>query len=160
MATVQRILSHIRRMILNLKGSKTKENLEIAFANEAQASQRYHFFAVKAEVEGRNAASDVFRAVADNERGHAQGHLDFLVNAGERPATMSGGTAKENLAAALAYEMDESSHVYPAMAREAREEGFTDIANWLEAIAKAEYANVRRLQQAFDALNDADNAGE
>ena len=61
---------------MNLKGSKTEKNLKDAFAGESQANRRYLYFAAKADVEGFNDVSAVFRSTAEGETGHAHGHLD------------------------------------------------------------------------------------
>ena len=63
---------------MNLKGSKTEKNLKDAFAGESQANRRYLYFAAKADVEGLNDVSAVFRSTAEGETGHAHGHLEYL----------------------------------------------------------------------------------
>ena len=70
----------------DLKGSKTEQNLKDAFAGESQANRRYLYFAQKADVEGYNDVSAVFRSTAEGETGHAHGHLEFLEETGD-PAT-------------------------------------------------------------------------
>src|SRR6185312_16232809 len=72
--------------IVELKGSKTEENLKYAFAGESQANRRYLYFAAKADVEGYNDVSAVFRSTAEGETGHAHGHLEYLEQVGD-PAT-------------------------------------------------------------------------
>ena len=69
-----------------LKDSKTEENLKAAFAGESQANRRYLYFAQKADVEGYNDISAVFRSTAEGETGHAHGHLAYLEETGD-PAT-------------------------------------------------------------------------
>src|SRR4026209_2824725 len=71
---------------VNLKGSKTEKNLKDAFAGESQANRRYLYFAAKADVEGYNDVSTVFRSTAEGETGHAHGHLEYLEAVGD-PAT-------------------------------------------------------------------------
>src|SRR6185437_7204590 len=71
---------------MNLKGSKTEKNLKDAFAGESQANRRYLYFAAKADVEGFNDVSAVFRSTAEGETGHAHGHLEYLEEVGD-PAT-------------------------------------------------------------------------
>ena len=68
------------------KGSKTENNLKDAFAGESQANRRYLYFAAKADVEGFNDVSAVFRSTAEGETGHAHGHLEYLEAVGD-PAT-------------------------------------------------------------------------
>ena len=90
-----------------LKDSKTEQNLKDAFAGESQANRRYLYFARKADIEGHNDVSTVFRSTAEGETGHAHGHLEYLEETDD-PATglPIGGTAK-NLAAAVAGETHE-----------------------------------------------------
>ena len=97
-----------------LKGSKTAQNLKDAFAGESQANRRYLYFAQKADVEGYNDVSAVFRSTAEGETGHAHGHLEFLEAVGD-PATGEpiGGTDL-NLKASIAGETHEYTDMYPA----------------------------------------------
>ena len=136
----------------SLKGSKTQENLKGAFAGESQANRRYLYFAQKADVEGFNDTAVVFRSTAEGETGHAHGHLEYLAEVGD-PATGKpiGGTSK-NLAAAIAGETHEYTDMYPGMARTARQEGFDEIADWFETLAKAEKSHAGRFQKALDSL--------
>ena len=136
----------------NLKDSKTAQNLRDAFAGESQANRRYLYFAQKADVEGYNDVSAVFRSTAEGETGHAHGHLEFLEAVGD-PATGKpiGGTDL-NLKASIAGETHEYTDMYPGMARTAREEGFDEIADWFETLAKAGKSHAGRLQTALDAL--------
>ena len=137
----------------SLAGSKTEQNLKDAFAGESQANRRYLYFAQKADVEGYNDVSAVFRSTAEGETGHAHGHLEFLAEVGD-PATGKpiGGTA-DNLRSAIAGETYEYTDMYPGMARTAREEGFDEIADWLETLAKAEKSHAGRFQKALDTLD-------
>jgi rubrerythrin len=132
-----------------LKGSKTEANLKAAFAGESQANRRYLYFAQKADVEGYNDVAAVFRSTAEGETGHAHGHLEFLEVVGD-PATGKpiGGTAN-NLAAAIAGETHEYTDMYPGMAKTAREEGFAEIADWFETLAKAEKSHAGRFTKAL-----------
>ena len=136
----------------SLKDSKTLDNLKEAFAGESQANRRYLYFAQKADVEGYNDVSAVFRSTAEGETGHAHGHLEFLSEVGD-PATDKpiGGTL-DNLASAIAGETYEYTDMYPGMARTARDEGFDEIAEWFETLAKAERSHAGRFQKALDSL--------
>ncbi len=138
----------------NLKGSKTEENLKAAFAGESQANRRYLYFANKADVEGQNDVAALFRSTAEGETGHAHGHLDYLATVGDPDNGMPIGSSRENLAAAVAGETHEYTDMYPGMAKTAREEGFDDIADWFETLAKAERSHANRYQKALDALVD------
>src|SRR6201986_4794125 len=119
-----------------LKSSKTEQNLKDAFAGESQANRRYLYFAQKADVEGFNDVAAVFRSTAEGETGHAHGHLEFLEETGD-PATGKpiGPT-----------------DMYPGMAKTARGEGFDEIAEWFETLAKAEKSHAGRFQKALDQL--------
>src|SRR5688572_16601272 len=77
---------HQGRNLMELRGSKTEENLKAAFAGESQANRRYLYFAQKADVEGHNDVAAVFRSTAEGETGHAHGHLEYLEEVGD-PAT-------------------------------------------------------------------------
>ena len=77
-----------------LKGSKTHDNLKAAFAGESQANRRYLYFAAKADVEGQNDVSALFRSTAEGETGHAHGHLEYLEpSATRRPTCRSAARA-------------------------------------------------------------------
>ncbi len=136
-----------------LKGSKTEENLKAAFAGESQANRRYLYFAQKADVEGYNDVAAVFRSTAEGETGHAHGHLEFLEQGSGDPATgMPIGSSRQNLAAAVAGETHEYTDMYPGMAKSAREEGFDEIADWFETLAKAERSHANKYQKTLDSL--------
>ncbi len=135
-----------------LKNSRTEENLKVAFSNEAQANRRYLYFAQKADIEGHGAASAVFRLVAEGETGHAHGLLEYLEEVGDPLTGKPIGPTADNLAAAVAGETHEISDLYPGMARTAREEGFDEIAEWFETLAKAEKSHAGRFQRALDQL--------
>ena len=139
----------------NLKGSKTEGNLKAAFAGESQANRRYLYFAQKADVEGYNDVATVFRSTAEGETGHAHGHLEFLEHGSGDPATgLPIGDSRLNLKAAVAGETHEYTDMYPGMAKQAREEGFDEIANWFETLAKAERSHANRYTKALEALVD------
>jgi rubrerythrin len=139
---------------MQLKGSKTHENLKYAFAQESQANRRYLYFAAKADVEGQNDVAAVFRSTAEGETGHAHGHLEYLEACGDPTTDLPFGATRENLKAAIASENYDSTDMYPGMAKTAREEGFDEIADWFETLAKAERSHANRLQKQLDALVD------
>ncbi|MDW8470003.1 MAG: rubrerythrin family protein [Burkholderiales bacterium] len=138
----------------SLKGTKTHENLKYAFAGESQANRRYLYFAAKADVEGQNDVAALFRSTAEGETGHAHGHLEYLEQVGDPATGLPIGRTRQNLAAAIAGETHEYSDMYPGMAKTAREEGFPEIADWFETLAKAERSHANRFQKALDALQD------
>ncbi|MEK9684439.1 MAG: rubrerythrin family protein [Rhodospirillaceae bacterium] len=135
-----------------LKGTKTEENLKAAFAGESQANRRYLYFAQKADVEGYNDVAAVFRSTAEGETGHAHGHLEYLEEVGDPATGEPIGDTASNLRASVAGETHEYTDMYPGMAKEAREEGFDEIATWFETLAKAERSHAGRFQKALDDL--------
>jgi rubrerythrin len=135
-----------------LKGSKTEGNLKAAFAGESQANRRYLYFAQKADVEGQNEVSALFRSTAEGETGHAHGHLEYLEVVGDPATGLPIGDTTLNLKASVAGETHEYTDMYPGMAKTAREEGFEEIADWFETLAKAEKSHAGRFQKALDAL--------
>ena len=135
-----------------LHGTKTHENLAAAFAEESQASRRYLWFAHAADIEGQPDAAALFRAVAEGETGHAHGHLDFLADVGDPATGLAIGDTEENLASAIASETHGSSEMYPAFAATAREEGFDQIADWFETLARAEQSHAARFAEGLDRL--------
>jgi len=139
---------------MELKGSQTEGNLKAAFAGESQANRRYLYFAAKADVEGQNDVAAVFRSTAEGETGHAHGHLEHLETCGDPATGMPFGASRENLKTAIAGETHEYTDMYPGMAKTAREEGFDEIANWFETLAKAERSHANRFQRALDSFVD------
>ena len=137
---------------MNLKGTKTEKNLKDAFAGESQANRRYLYFAQKADVEGFNDVSAVFRSTAEGETGHAHGHLEYLEQCGDPATDLPFGNSRANLKAAIAGETHEYTDMYPGMAKAARQEGFAEIADWFETLAKAEKSHAGRFQKALDTL--------
>jgi rubrerythrin len=135
-----------------LKGSKTHGNLKDAFAGESQANRRYLYFARQADIEGYPDVGGLFRDTAEAETGHAHGHLDYLKQAGDPATGKPIGSTDRNLAAAVAGETYEYTEMYPGMAKAARGEGFDEIAEWFETLAKAEKSHAGRFQKALDGL--------
>ncbi|MBX3457707.1 MAG: rubrerythrin family protein [Candidatus Paracaedibacteraceae bacterium] len=144
-----------RKKQMTLKGSKTEQNLKDAFSGESQANRRYLYFAQKADIEGYNDISAVFRSTAEGETGHAHGHLEFLEEAGDPATGLPIGSTKDNLIAAIAGETHEYTDMYPGMAKVARDEGFDEIAEWFETLAKAEKSHAGRFQRALETLKEA-----
>ena len=141
---------NIKVNTMSLKSSKTEQNLKDAFSGESQANRRYLYFAAKADVEGYNDVSVVFRSTAEGETGHAHGHLEYLEQCGDPATGMPFGDTKANLASAIAGETHEYTDMYPGMAKTARDEGFDEIADWFETLAKAERSHANRFQKALD----------
>ena len=136
-----------------LKGSKTHQNLKDAFAGESQANRRYLYYAKQADVEGYPEIASNFRETAEGEPGHAHGHLDYIKQVGDPANDMPIGESSDNLNAAIAGETHEYTDMYPGMAKTAREEGFSEIADWFETLAKAEKSHAGRFQQMLDSIS-------
>ena len=137
---------------MELKGSKTEENLKAAFAGESQANRRYLYFAQKADIEGHNDVAAVFRSTAEGETGHAHGHLEYLEESGDPATGLPIGDTVANLKASIAGTTHEYTDMYPAMAKSAREEGFDEIADWFETLAKAEKNYAGNFQKTLDTV--------
>ena len=140
---------------MDLKESKTAENLKDAFAGESQANRRYLYFAQKADIEGAPDVAAVFRSTAEGETGHAHGHLEYLEEVGDPATGEKMGETEDNLKSAIAGETHEYTDMYPGMARTAREEGFEEIADWFETLAKAEKSHAGKFQRTLDAYKAA-----
>jgi rubrerythrin len=139
-------------MSKSLQGTKTHQNLKDAFAGESQANRRYLYFAQVADVEGLPEVAGNFKETADGETGHAHGHLKYLAQVGDPATGLPIGNSEKNLKAAIAGETHEYQNMYPGMAKSAREEGFDDIAEWFETLAKAEKSHAGRFQKMLDTL--------
>lgn len=135
-----------------LEGTKTHENLKAAFAGESQANRRYLYFAKVADVEGYPEVAGLFKDTADGETGHAHGHLDFLKQVGDPATDKPIGDTLKNLISAEAGETHEYQSMYPGFAKTARDEGFTEIAEWFETLAKAEKSHAGRFAKAAKEL--------
>ena len=136
-----------------LNGSKTHQNLKDAFAGESQANRRYLYFAKMADVEGYPEVAGNFRETAEGETGHAHGHLDYLKPVGDPATDEPMGDTVANLKSAVAGETHEYTEMYPGMAKTAREEGFDEIADWFETLAKAEKSHAGRFEEMLDSIS-------
>lgn len=139
---------------MELANSKTHDNLKAAFAGESQANRRYLYFAAKADIEGQNDVAAVFRSTAEGETGHAHGHLEYMEAVGDPATGLPIGSSRQNLKAAIEGETHEYTDMYPGMAKVAREEGFDEIADWFETLAKAERSHANRFAQSLANLSD------
>ena len=135
-----------------LNGTKTHENLKEAFAGESQANRRYLYFAQKADVEGYSDVASLFRSVAEGETGHAFGHFDHLSEVGDPVTGTPVGATSDNLKSAIEGETYEYTEMYPGFARTARDEGFDEISQWFETLARAEKSHAGRFSQGLDSL--------
>ena len=119
----------------DLKNTKTEQNLQAAFAGESQARNKYTYFASVAKKEGYEQIAEIFLETAENEKEHAKLHFKALSGIGDTAA---------NLKAAAAGEGYEWTTMYPDMAKDARAEGFDEIARMFEGIAKIEKTHQER----------------
>jgi rubrerythrin len=136
-----------------LKGTKTHANLKEAFAGESQANRRYLYFAQKADVEGYAEISALFRSVAEGETGHAFGHFDHLAAVGDPVTDVPVGETAANLKSAIEGETYEYTEMYPGFSKIARDEGFDEVADWFETLARAEKSHAGRFTKGLEALN-------
>ena len=136
-----------------LNGSKTHQNLKDAFAGESMANRRYLFFAKQADVEGFPDIAGLFRDTAEGETGHAHGHLEYMKKIGDPATDLPIGDTEANLKAAVAGETHEYTDMYPGMAKTARDEGFDEIADWFETLAKAEKSHAGRFEQGLKSIS-------
>ncbi len=136
-----------------LKGTKTHKNLKEAFAGESQANRRYLYFAKIADVEGHPEVAGNFRDTAEGETGHAHGHLDYLKKVGDPVTDKPIGPTEDNLKSAIHGETYEYTDMYPGMAKTARSEGFAEIADWFETLAKAEKSHAGRFTKMLQSIS-------
>ena len=132
---------------MELKGSKTEQNLMTAFAGESQARNKYTYFASKAKKEGYEQISAIFTETANNEKEHAKMWFKLL-NGGEIRTTA------ENLKAAAEGENYEWTDMYASFAKEAKEEGFDHIAYLFEEVAKIEKEHEERYMTLLGNVNN------
>ena len=123
---------------MNLKGTKTEANLQAAFAGESQARNKYTYFASKARKEGYNQIADLFLATADNEKEHAKLWFKLLGGINDTMQNLEDAAAGENY---------EWTDMYATFAKEAREEGFEEIAVQFEGVAKIEKEHEERYRK-------------
>jgi len=142
---------------------KTLKNLTIAFAGESMARNRYHFFAKKAKAEGYQQISEIFMITAENEKEHAESIWEMIDQIKETEidkidleteAPLVWGDTIENLKSAIAGENHEHSEMYPSFAETAEEEGLSDIAARLRAIALAEKHHQERYEKLLKEVSN------
>lgn len=131
----------------DLKGTKTEKNLATAFAGESQAHTKYLYYASKAKKDGYVQMGNIFEETARNEKEHAKLWFKYL-HGGAVPAT------PENLTDAAAGENYEWTDMYAGFAREAREEGFEEIAKKFEMVAEIEHRHEERYRKLLQNIND------
>ena len=132
---------------MELKGSKTEQNLMTAFAGESQARNKYTYYASKAKKDGYEQIAAIFEETANNEKEHAKIWFKLL-NGGDI------GTTSENLKAAAEGENYEWTDMYATFAKEAKEEGFDHIAFLFEEVAKIEKEHEERYMTLLGNVNN------
>jgi rubrerythrin len=132
-----------------LAGSRTHENLKDAFAGESQANHRYLWFAQKADVDGFPEIAALFRNIADSETGHAFGILEYLAEIGDPTSGEPIGDTQDNVRSSILGETYEYTQKYPGFAKTARDEGFAEVAEWFESLARAEKSHAEKLADAL-----------
>ncbi|BBD72845.1 rubrerythrin [Sulfodiicoccus acidiphilus] len=137
-----------------MKGTKTEQNLKHAFAGEAMANRRYLYFAKRADEEGYPEIAALLRSIAEGETAHGFGHLDFVRqgNIGDPATDKPIRTLEEMLESAVAGETYEWTQMYPGFAKTAREEGFSELAEWFETLARAEKSHAEKFTDALKKL--------
>ena len=139
-------------MAKDLKDTKTHGNLKDAFAGESQANRRYLYFARVADIEGFPDIAGLFKDTADAKTGHAFGHMDFLKPVGDPATDVTFGNTRQNLQSVIEGETYEYTQMYPGFAKTARDEGFTEIAEWLETLARAEKSHANRFTKGLQGI--------
>ncbi len=130
---------------MQFKDSRTYANLMAAFAGESQARTKYDIYGAKARKEGYQQLGELFEYTAENERYHAQQWLEYI-HGGEVPGT------PDNLRDAAGGERFEWTEMYPRFAKEAREEGYNEIAAKMELVAKIEKDHLERYEKLLDSV--------
>ncbi len=130
-----------------IKGTKTEKNLNAAFAGESQARVKYQFYASKAKKEGYEQIAEIFQETSDNEKEHAKIWYKLL-HTNAVPDTV------ENLKDAIAGEEYEETEMYVKFAKEAREEGFEEIAKLFEEVGKIEAKHEERYRKLLKNVED------
>jgi uncharacterized protein (TIGR00369 family) len=130
---------------MNLKGSQTEKNLEMAYAAESKVRNTYTYFAEAARKAGHPLVADVFLEIAKNEEEHAGRHLEFLEKIQD---------TQTNLEAAVHGEHYEATTIYPGFARTARAEGFEAIADYFERMAQVEDRHEKIIRDLLEQLRE------
>jgi len=129
---------------MELKGSKTEEILQKAFANELRANASYGYFAASAREAGLEEIAEMFEATARNEAEHAEHEFRFLGGAGD---------TRENLELAISREHEEATRLYPEGAQTAEKEGFSEIAEFFRRMSRVEANHERNFQRLLEGLD-------
>ncbi len=135
-----------------LAGTQTETNLRQAFTHESKANRRFLYFAEQADSEGLTDVASLFRSLAEVEAGHASGHLALLEDSDKADQSDSVSRSRDNLARSIKDETAEAERFYPDLARQAREDGFAEIAEWFDTLAAAEGRHAVKLRETLASL--------
>jgi rubrerythrin len=136
----------------NGKSLKEQDDNLRAHCRRVPGQRRYLYFARVADIEGFPDIGGLFRDTSEAETGHAFGHLDFLKEVGDPATGVPIGNTEANLKSAVEGETYEYTQMYPGMAKTARDEGFPELAEWFETLAKAERSHANRFTKGLDSL--------
>jgi rubrerythrin len=136
--------------MLLLAGTRTDENLKRALLDEARFDRRYLRHELAAEAAGHRDLAAMLRAAAKSGAAYASGHLDYLVAGDELASSTPTGKSAAELAATIVSMTDEHIAMYAGMARTAHQEGFDEIADWFETLARAVRSHGRRLRNVVN----------
>ncbi|MCC8073090.1 MAG: rubrerythrin family protein [Clostridiales bacterium] len=129
----------------NLEGTKTQANLVAAYAGESQARNKYTFYAQKARTDGFVQIAKIFEETASNEQAHAKIWFDLLGGATDTASNLKDAASGEHF---------EWTDMYANFAKEARDEGFDNIAWLFDAVAKVEKEHEQRFLKFAENVND------
>ena len=129
----------------NLKGTKTEQNLKDAFRGESEARNKYTYFSSKAKKDGFVQISKIFEETSNNEKEHAKIWFKLISEI---------GCTDDNLSESVKSERYESEEMYPKFAKEARDEGFPDIAQLFENVSKVEAEHAKRYEKLLDNIKN------
>lgn len=131
----------------SFEASQTFENLKKSFEDEAKLYFRYKFFLSVSEYEGLEKTSKLLKDFSEGCLDNVNGSLDFLRNFKDPSSLVPIGNTTQNISSILQTEIEQTSEVYPLMARVAREEGFTDVASWFDTLEKLKRHHVSKLKE-------------
>jgi rubrerythrin len=127
--------------------SQTYQNIIKSFEDEAKLYFRYKFFQVISEYEGMEKASKVLKDFSDGCIDNVNGSMDFLREFRDPSSNVPIGSTSQNLTSVLQTEIEQSTTVYPQMAKIARLEGFTDVASWFDTLEKLKRSHVIKIKE-------------
>lgn len=137
---------------MELADTQTLANLREALDASSRGARRLVWFAEQADIEGYPEIAATFRAAAEVQAGHANGHLEYLAQFGDPDTGLPLVDTGDHLAAAIAAEHEKATVITPGYAEAARSEGLDEIAEWFETVERAQFRSVDRLEAGRGAL--------